>query len=511
MLCLVTAMSAMGAAEARRPNIVLIVADDLGFSDLGCYGGEISTPNLDRLAAEGMRFTQFYNCAVCNASRAAMLTGLHPRSGKGGYLQDNMVTAAELLKSAGYATAMSGKWHLGGHPTRPIDRGFEEYYGVMIGAVNYFNPNQPDPPGMKHSGPPQPFVHNDQPVKEVPADYYATDAFADHAVAQIRELGKNPDKPFFLHLAFTAPHYPLQAKPADIAKYKGKYEAGYTALRTSRYQKLRELGLISKKWGLPEPDPKLGDSRYDVSPPPWESTDSAWEAAKMEVYAAMVDCMDQGIGRVMQALKDSGADENTLVLFFSDNGGCGSQSSKTAHEAFLNGKPVGDKDSYILGGTGWAYVQSSPFRRFKTWTYEGGISTPMIARWPGHIPAGGLAHYVTHLVDLMPTFVEITGAEYPATHRGQPLIPLEGHSLLPIWQGQGVQEPRRLGWALYGSRAYRHGRWKIVWGVTAKKWELFDMVEDRTEMHDVAAKNPQVVARLAREWRAWADRCELPQ
>ncbi len=489
------------AEETARPNIVLIVADDLGFSDLGCYGGEISTPNLDRLAADGMRFTQFYNCSVCNASRAAMLTGVHPRFGKGGFLRDNMVTAAELLKAAGYATAMSGKWHLGGQPTRPIDRGFEEYYGVMIGAVNYFNPNQPDPPGMKHSGPPDPFVHNDKHVETVPADYYTTDAFTDHAVSQIREFSKQKDKPFFLHLAYTAPHYPLQAKAADIAKYKGRYDEGYAVLRKKRYEGLIERGLISKNWRLPEPDGKVGNARYDVASVPWQEADHAWESAKMEVYAAMVDCLDQGVGRVLEALKETGADKNTLVLFFSDNGGCGSHSSGAAQAAFHEGKPVGDRDSYILGGPGWASVQSSPFRRFKTWTYEGGISTPMIARWPGKIPAGGISAYVTHLVDLMPTFIEMTGARYPEMIREQKSLPLEGRSLLP----------HALGWYLYGSRAYRQGRWKVVWGVTAKKWELYDMVADRTETVDLAAKHPQTLARLTAEWGRWAERSEVPK
>lgn len=212
-------------SHAAKPNILLIVADDLGFSDLGCYGGEIATPNLDRLASEGMRFTQFYNCAVCNATRVSMLTGLYPRLGKSTLWREGMVTAAEVLQSAGYATAMSGKWHLGGAPTRPIDRGFEEFYGVMIGAVNYFDPNQPDPPPMKHSGPPQPFVHNSEPVLSVPADYYATDAFTDHAVAQIR-AAKAQEDPFFVHLAYTAPHYPLQARAEDIAKVSGTIQRG---------------------------------------------------------------------------------------------------------------------------------------------------------------------------------------------------------------------------------------------------------------------------------------------
>lgn len=513
LLCALCAFALSSSADAHTasaaPNIVLIVADDLGFSDLGSYGGEIETPNLDRLAAEGMRFTQFYNCAVCNASRAAMLTGVHPRFGKGGLLQGNMVTAAEVLKDAGYATAMSGKWHLGGAPTRPIDRGFQEYYGVMIGAVNYFDPNLPDPPPMKHSGPPQPFVHNDAPVKSVPAAYYATDAFTDHAVKQIRAFAEKR-RPFFLHLAYTAPHYPLQARAEDIAKYRGRYREGYTVLRERRHRRLIELGLISKDSRLPVPDRKTSDWRYDLEPEAWSDVDQRWEAGKMEVYAAMVDRMDQGIGRVMAALKETGVEEDTLVIFFSDNGGCGSRSSEAAYREFQAGKPAGDRDSYILCGPGWATAQSAPFRRYKTWTYEGGISTPMIVRWPGRVKAGGIAKQVTHLVDLLPTFLDVSGAVYPARFGGNETLPLEGKSLLPILRGEGVVAPRELGWQLYGSRAYRHGRWKIVWGVSTKKWELYDMETDRTETHDLAAERPGMVSKLSAAWQEWAKRCEAP-
>ena len=438
-----------------------------------------------------------------------MLTGVQPRFGKGGFLRRNMVTAAEALRAAGYATAMSGKWHLGGAPTRPIDRGFQEYYGVMIGAVNYFDPNRPDPPPMKHSGPPQPFVHNATPVTSVPASYYATDAFTDHAVAQIQRLARQ-EQPFFLHLAYTAPHYPLQARAEDIAKYRGRYREGYTVWRERRYQRAIALGLISRDCTLPGPDKKQSDWRYDVEPEAWETVDRAWEAAKMEVYAAMVDRMDQGIGRVLAALAENGVESNTLVVFFSDNGGCGSPSPGAAYQDFLAGRPVGDRDSYILGGPGWATVQSAPFRRYKTWTYEGGIATPMIVRWPDRVQAGGLTKYPTHVVDLLPTFLEISGAVYPPQLGGQETLPLEGRSLLPILRGEGVPAPRELGWYLYGSRAYREGRWKIVWGVAAKQWELYDMEADRTETRDLAAARPDLVEKLSAAWQRWAQRSEVP-
>ena len=490
-------------AEDAQPNILMIVADDLGFSDLGCYGGEIETPHLDKLASEGMRFTQFYNCAVCNATRISVMTGQHPHFGKKTLWRSGMVSVAEVPQNAGYATSMSGKWHLGGEPTRPIDRGFQEYYGVMIGAVNYFDPNQPDPPPMKHSGPAQPFVHNVEPVTQVPPDYYATDAFTAHAVDQIK-TAMAQKKPFFLHLAYTAPHYPLQAQPEDIAKYRGRYREGYTTLRQQRYQRLLELGLIPKGTQLPEPDAKTSDFRYDVQPTPWETVDQEWEAAKMEVYAAMVDRMDQGIGRVLSTLRELQIEDNTLVIFFSDNGGCASNSSKAAQLAYHAGNPIGDKDSYILCGPGWATAQSSPFRRYKTWTYEGGISTPMIVRWPGRVKAGSVARYVTHTVDLMPTFIELSGASYPARIREQETLPLVGKSLVPILTATGQQQPRELGWELYGSRAYRHGRWKIVWGVSTQVWELYDMVEDRTETHDLAEQRPDLVRKLSAAWQVWA-------
>ncbi len=493
-----------------RPNIILIVADDLGFSDLGCYGGEIQTPNLDRLAAEGMRLTQFYNCSVCNITRAAMLTGLHPRFGKAGLLRPNIATIPELLRQAGYATTMSGKWHLGGEPTRPIDRGFDEYYGVMIGAVNHFDPTLPDPPGMKHAGPAKPFVHNAVPITSVPKGYYTTDAFADHAVQQIHDLSKRA-QPYFLHLAFTAPHYPLMAFPEDIAKYHGRYDDGYTALRQERYRRLVELQLISMKWDLPNPDPKLGDWRYDLSPKEWNSVaDPGWESAKMEVYAAMVDRMDQAIGRVLAAVKETGAEERTLVVFMSDNGACGSDSSAAAYKNYQAGVPTGSQHNYILGGSGWAYAESSPFRRFKTWTYEGGISTPMIVRWPGKIHQNSVTHAVAHVVDLMPTFLNAASVTVPEQFNSQTLLPLEGVNLMPLLMGKESENEREVGWYLYGSRAYRSGKWKLVWGVSAKRWELYDMEADRTETRDLADQNPILVGDLASKWQTWAERSEVP-
>lgn len=503
------------AKDEKRPNIIMIVADDLGFADLGCYGGEINTPNLDKMAAEGMRFKQFYNCAVCNVSRVAMLTGVHPRFKPGGLLKGNMLTAAEVLREAGYSTAMSGKWHLGGEPTRPIDRGFDEYYGSMIGAVNHFDPSAPDPPFVNHAGPKQPFVHNSTPITGVAENYYATDAITDHSIEQILKFAKQ-NKPFFLHLAHFAPHYPMQAFPSDIEKYRGKYDDGYLVLREKRHRRMVDLGLISAKWKLPDPDRKLGNWRYDLKVDSWDSVrDKKWEIEKMEVYAAMVDRMDQNVGRLMQALKETGIDDNTIVIFFSDNGGCASDipsdSEKYAeYRAYNKGKKAGGKDSYIFCGPGWASAQSSPFRRYKTWTYEGGLSTPMIVRWKGKIKPNTVTNEVGHLIDLLPTFIDLAGAKYPSEYSGNKILPLEGTSLLPVLKGKSFKRERELGWFLYGSRAYRAGKWKLVWGVTAKKWELYDMESDRTETVDLSEKYPAIVNKLHNSWLEWAKRSEVP-
>lgn len=515
-LALTSLAKSTKAKDEKPPNIILIVADDLGFADLGCYGGEINTPNLDKLAAEGMRFKQFFNCAVCNVSRVAMLTGVHPRFSSGGLLKNNMMTVAEVLKNAGYATAMSGKWHLGGEHTKPISRGFDEYYGSMIGAVNLFDPSLPDPSFVNHAGPKEPFVHNATPIKSVPENYYVTDVITDHSIEQIKKFAKE-GKPFFLHLAHFAPHYPMQALPEDIAKYRGKYDEGYLVLREKRQRKMIQLGIIEKKWTLPDPDKKLGNWRYDLAVDSWDSIeDKKWETAKMEVYAAMVDRMDQSIGRLMKTLKETGVDDNTMIVFFSDNGGCASDITPDAekygeYRAYNKGKTAGGKDSYILCGAGWATAQSSPFRRYKTWTYEGGITTPMIVRWKGKIKPNSMTNEIGHLIDLMPTFMEISGAKYPTEYNGNKTLPIEGTSLLPVLKGKKHQRERELGWFLYGSRAYRVGKWKLVWGVTAKKWELYDMEADRTEVNDLSAKYPEMVKNLSDRWQNWAERSEVPK
>lgn len=497
------AATASAAPAAPRPNIVLIVADDLGFSDLGAYGGEIRTPNLDRLAAEGTRYSQFYNCAVCVATRSALMTGLHPRFRQPERLLPGMQTLAEMLRGAGYATVMSGKWHLGAKaPYRPVDRGFDEYYGLLGGACNYFDPSRPGPLAGPRPG--SPVAHNDRVVSRFPENYYTTDAFTQHAVGEIRRRATDA-KPFFLHLAYNAPHFPLQAPAEDIARYRGRYRNGYLAIRRERFARMREMGVIRGRWKLPEPDRRLGDFRYDLDAPEW--TGSAEQERLMEIYAAMVERMDRGVGEVMTALRETGIERNTLVMFLSDNGGCASlplPSEMPAYDAYNRGKEAGGRESYLFCGPGWAMAQSAPFRRYKTWTYEGGIATPFIARWPGRIPANVWRHEPAHVTDLMPSFAELAGGRYGGG------IAAEGRSLVSALQGGRGGGDRETGWFLYGSRAYRAGRWKAVWGATNFQWELYDMDEDRTETRNLAAAEKKIVARLSRSWQEWARRTNAP-
>jgi len=511
------------AAEpgSDRPNIVLILADDLGFSDVGCYGGEIGTPNIDRLAEEGMKFSQFYNCAVCRTTRVSLITGLHPRRRNGRLLHDDMTTLGEVAQSAGYRTSLIGKWHF---PVKketdrnrlPTRRGFDKYYGLAAGCCNFFNPALPNPDFYRGQDP-YPFLDQEKEITEFPPDYYTTDAFTDRAVEQISGWSKaeNP-KPFFLHLCYTAPHYPLHAKPDDIAEFKGRYDKGYSALREERLKRLRKLGIIDPKWKLSPPDPDTSDFIYDYGVVPWEEVENLErEKRRMEVYAAMVRSMDRGIGRVMEALEKGGIAENTVVIFLSDNGGCASHSGyqredvRKAHEAYNQELP-GSVDTYDYVAQGWGWAQNTPFRRYKVWTYEGGISTPMIVRWPGKVEAGTMTKQVGHVVDFMPTILELTGARYPENRKDLPVTPTEGLSLAPVLKGGSRPGHDSLCWYLYGNRAVRQGKWKLVWGSNRKTWELYDMENDRTETEDLSKQFPDKVLELEAVWMKWAKETGTP-
>ena len=382
-------VEALANSEDSRPNIVLIMCDDMGFSDLGCYGGEVETPHLDRLAGEGMRFTQFYNNAKCTTTRASLLTGLYPRFGKPGHLRENMITLGEGLQAAGYRTSLSGKWHLMKAPgarkdlvgswvrgfdrmTHPFFRGFERYYGLLAGGCNFFNPVQADP--VYKGGRIRNFGENDQAVTSFPDDYYTTDAFTDHAIASIQEFAQGDD-PFFIHVTYTAPHYPLHARPEVIAKYRGRDRDGWDRLRRDRWDRQQAMGLSASNWQFSE-----GDSRaYD-----WSGADHEFEDLRMAVYAAMIDSLDQNIGRLRAALESEGVADNTLLLFLSDNGGCAEEPGGRDPAQ----RSPGPKEDYVAVGPSWGWAQNVPFRRYKSWVHEGGISTPMIAWWPGQVPAG---------------------------------------------------------------------------------------------------------------------------
>jgi arylsulfatase A-like enzyme len=534
------------SAAPAMPNIIYILADDMGFSDLGCYGSEIATPNLDALAAGGLRFTQFYNTARCCPTRASLLTGLYPhqagighmvdsKKGGPGYQNDlnqSSVTIAQALKPAGYRNYVVGKWHVTprapdpANPSKhnwPLQRGFDRFYGTIHGAGSFFDPNTLTRDNQ--------FISPHADPEYRPAEYYYTDAISDHAVRFIREHAQqSADKPFFLYVAYTAAHWPMHAKQNDIAKYKGRYDAGYEPIRAARWAKAKQLGLVDPKWPL---TPASG-AWADV-------TDKAFETRCMEVYAAMIDCMDQGIGRIIAELKARGQFENTLICYLQDNGGCaegmgrGTQRPATprASEPTLpplakdylqpdmipkqtrDGYPMrqgygvlpGSADTYIGYGREWANVSNTPFREYKHWVHEGGISTPLVAHWPKGISARGeLRHQPGHLIDLMATAVDFAGARYPAELNGERITPMEGVSLRAAFEGRPLPRSQPIFFEHEGNRAAREGDWKLVAKGPAGKWELYNLAADRTETRDLAATEPAKLNDLIAKWETWAKR-----
>lgn len=504
-LCLGSANAASSPGrrpDGERPNIVLILADDLGFSDLGCFGSTvIETPNLDRLAAGGTRFTQFYNNAKCAPSRASLLTGLYAQQtgchGPPARLE-NSLTLAEALRPAGYRTWMSGKWHAA---ETPFQRGFERAYGLCDGHNNFWTNGYADPDGKgftpdwaerrraRWAVDGEEFTDWKPPSPE----FYTTDAFTDAAVGYVRDAAHDPS-PFFLHLAYTAPHFPLHAHPEDIAKYRGRFRHGWEEERERRLTRQRELGLLDPRWPVAPRDERVPAWASVADPADWD--------LRMAVYAAMIERMDRGIGRLVAALKATGRLDDTLIVFLSDNGGCAEEYNLTPDLA------PGPKDSFRTLDIGWASATNTPFRKFKNWDHEGGICTPAIAHWPGHVPAGRIAHDVGHFIDFMPTCLELAGATYPGQHRGQAVLPPEGRSLVPLLTGGSTtpDEPRLLCWQFGSAAAARRGPWKIVRRGRQNPWELYEIETDRTETRDLAAARPQIVTALSREWHAWATR-----
>jgi len=510
--CISTLKQAGDGSPAGRPNIILIMADDMGFSDLGCYGSEIHTPNLDRLAAGGLRFTQFYNAARCCPTRASLLTGLYPhQAGIGGmtdkrgdvnppgpyqgYLNDKCVTIAEVLRTAGYRTLMSGKWHVGEtRPHWPVDRGFDRYYGLISGAANYFDITR-----GKNACTLRRFAKDGAPYRPPRDNFYITDAFTDNAVDFLDQYRKE-QKPFFLYVAYTAPHWPLHALPEDIARYKGKYLQGWDELRKERYKRMVEMGIIDKKWPL---------TPRDRGAVPWDTVeDKELMDLKMAVYAAQIDRMDQGIGRILAKLKETGKEKNTLVLFLSDNGGC-HETGPLGFDSRKNGLPPGGVDSYMSYGQSWANASNTPFRLFKKYTHEGGIATPLIAYWPAVIKdKGKLTNQLGHIIDIMATCADVAGARYPGSFNSKKILPPEGKSLLPVFRGKKRKPHDYLFWEHVRHEAVRHGKWKLV-AQKRGNWELYDLQQDRSETNNLIEQYPQIAQQLKAKYQQWADRWEV--
>ncbi|MBG87044.1 MAG: arylsulfatase [Verrucomicrobiales bacterium] len=513
------------AETAERPNIILIMVDDMGFADLGYHGSEIETPNINSLAHGGIRFSQFYNSGRCCPTRATLMTGLHPHqtgigwmtqppnSNRGanqppayqGYLNRKCVTLGEVLKDAGYATLMSGKWHLGNnHQSRwPLQRGFEKYFGCISGATRFFLPAHPR--GMTLGN-----ENIEKPESTTDEAFYTTDAFTDYGMRFIREhRSESTDKPFFLYLAYTAPHWPLQAFEDDIAKYRGKYRIGWDELRARRLKRQREIGLINPKWDLSKRTPSI---------PAWDTLDEKKQDEmdlKMAVYAAMIDRVDQNIGRLVGFLKQQRIFNDTLIMFLSDNGAC-QEGGMFGRGDFYD---IEKRNNYSGNsyGEAWSNAGNTPFRLYKHFVHEGGASTPFFMHWPAKIKARrDWYREPGQLIDLMPTIIDVAGAKYPRQFHGNDIPALDGISMRPAFSANplGRKEPI---FVEHENNAFiRDGDWKLVGkgvsaqtGVDRSKWELYNIRTDRTETRDLRAKHPERAKRMADQWDAWARRANV--
>lgn len=510
--------SVIGDVGPARPNVLVIVADDLGYSDPGCFGGEIETPRLDALAAQGLRLTQFYTSARCVPSRASLLTGLYAhRAGLGnmtldqqllgyrGSVGDDAVTLGEALQAAGYRTFLSGKWHLG--TSDPTARGFEEFYGTLSSAGTFWDPAH----YLR--------LPSDRPARAYPPDeFYGTDALADHALDFLDRAATTPDRPWFLYLAFNAPHFPLQARPEDIARYEGRYAAGWDTVRAARLARMKALNLVPPDLTEPSFSDYTTYANTAQAPiPAWASLPPARRAdlaRRMAIYAAMVDRLDAAVGRVIDRLRARGEFENTLIVFTSDNGACAewgpygfdgiSGPRVDLHEGAALAA-MGGPGTYHSVGAGWAAVSNTPWRLFKHYTHEGGIRVPCIVSWPAAIRARGkLDSTPAHLIDIMPTVLDAAHASYPAQRAGRTTAPPAGESLRFLWSGGALPE-RELFFEHEGNRAVRAGGRKLV-AQRDRPWELYFLPEDPTEERNLAAAQSTRVRELAARWNAWAER-----
>lgn len=511
-----------------KPNIVIIMADDLGYSDLGCYGGEISTPNLDALAGQGVRFTQFYNAARCCPSRASLLTGKYAHQVglalNGRSLARNSATIAEVLRENGYHTGMAGKWHLSetkglgnqkdqlmwlSHrkdsavfaplESYPCNRGFEEHWGVIWGVINYYDPFS--------------LVHNEEAIREVPEDFYMTDFITEKSVELIDRFSRDT-KPFFLYIAHTAPHWPLHALPEDLRKYRGRYDEGWDVLRQRRYQRGIELGII---------DPKRAKPALNESGVSWaDCKNKTWEARHMEAHAAMVDRLDQGVGKVIRKLETTGQLENTVIIFLADNGASPERGYRPGFDRVghkRNGEPIqyiyspadtippGPEETYGYLGMQWAGALNAPFRYWKKESFAGGTCTPLIVHWPRGLKGkeNTINHGVGHVIDILPTCLDLAGASYPSKINGFETRPVEGKSLLPLLRKETTAIHDTLFWEHEGGRAFRAGDWKIA-ALKDQPWELFNLAKDRTEVNNLASRKPGKVKKMEEAWQKWYNR-----
>jgi len=482
-------LPASAEPDRTRPNIVLIMVDDMGYSDIGCYGGEVQTPHLDRLAEGGLRFTQFYNTAKCHTTRAELLTGNYAYS-IGDNNMEHGATFGEVLRPIGYRTLIAGKWH---QKPLPTTRGFDRYFGLADGCSNFFNPGlkaRPGegPPGRKGKTRVRRWAIEDKVIMGYTSpdkDFYHTDAFTSYAIDRLDEY-KDEDKPFILYLPYTAPHYPLHAWPKDIAKYRGKYKIGWDEIRKQRFARMTEMGIIGPNHKL---SPRTSRAWNDLSDQQKDEED-----LKMAVYAAMIDRVDQNLGRLFAKLRELGKWNNTLIMFLTDNGACPEQPNTTPDI------PPGPVESYRTVSVAWANASNTPYRKFKSTDYEGGIRTPFIAHWPGVIKPGMTAQ-VGHIIDVSATFRDITGAKYPTQILGNRTKPPIGKSLLPVFKGKQREPHAEIYWHFNRANAVRQGDLKVV--RAGKDWELYDLKADPTEMHDLAKERPEKTAELAQMWEDW--------
>ena len=505
-LLLLSALT-LTAAPNSRPNVIVILVDDMGWSDLGCYGSEIPTPNLDALAKNGLRFTQFYNAGRCCPTRASLLTGLYSHQtgighmtkddglpGYQGHLNEKCVTLAEVLKGTGYFTAMSGKWHVGQNlGVVPWERGFERSLNAPSGGFYFADARKS-----------RLFLNGKQIADDdaaLPKNWYSTDLWTQFGIKFIDEA-LTAKKPFFLYLAYNAPHFPLQAPAEDIAKFRhGIYTNGWDQLRAARYERQKAMGLIDPKWALSPRGDGIGA---------WDKLDATEQNrfdSLMSTYAACVWHVDKAVGDLTAALKARGVLDNTLILFLSDNGG----NAESGPNGRYEGKQPGGPDSNVFLGQNWATLNNTPFRKWKHYVHEGGSATPLIAHWPGGIAPsmnGKLNHQPGHLIDVMPTVAELAGATYPAAFNGKAIEPMEGVSLRPAFNGQPLARPQPIFFNHEDNRAVRDGRWKLV-SLAGKPWELYDIEADRTELNDLAAGHPERVAAMAAQYDSWAKRTHV--